>query len=423
MKKYVLLHVILSIFILTGFILYLSLPKNVSNIEVDYVAVNEIVRQTELTWENPENTNDFVFKYDFVVFDNEGNMRYISDESLPGNIPLAVRRGLLPMLVRQGSYVMGQIFIETSFTDMLLQAQTRLIRASLIIFLLFCFLNFIFLLLLHNTLIKPFKSMENFAHKISIGIFDEPLPMDKQNLFGLFTQSFDIMRASLFEARKNQLNTERAKKELIASLSHDIKTPLTSIKVITEYLQASVTDPCITEKLKTIEIKADQIDRLMNDMLHSALDELDELKVNITGAASGILRDLFRSSDYLVKIRIGDIPPCMIDIDVVRMEQVIGNIIINSYKYAGTDIDVSFIINGDYLQVDIADYGKGVEKEELELILAKFYRGKNAKASQKSGEGLGLYISKKLMEKMGGGFEAFNRDNGFTVRLYIRLSF
>ena len=74
------------------------------------------------------------------------------------------------------------------------------------------------------------------------------------------------------------------------------------------------------------------------------------------------------------------------------------------------------------MHIDINDFGAGVTPEELELICIKFYRGKNAKASYKEGEGLGLYIAKRLMEKMGGGLEAFNRDDGFTIRLWIRLS-
>jgi len=279
-----------------------------------------------------------------------------------------------------------------------------------------------FLLVFYNIIIKPFERLETFAHKVSTGKFDEPLPMDKNNIFGLFTQSFDVMRASLLEAHQKQLIAERAKKELIASLSHDIKTLVTSIKLISELLQIGSTDPLIAKKLKTIELKADQIDRLMNDMLHSALEELDELKIHLSSENSDILLDLFKSIDHYSKVILDDIPSCLVEIDLVRMEQVIGNIISNSYKYAGTDINVTFTISGDFLQVDINDYGKGVESEAIELICSKFYRGENAKTSQKEGEGLGLYIAKQLMGKMRGGLEAFNRDDGFSVRLWIKLS-
>jgi len=157
-------------------------------------------------------------------------------------------------------------------------------------------------------------------------------------------------------------------------------------------------------------------------MLHSALEELGELKVTIASEDSGVLRSLLEEADNLSMVRVGVIPSCLIELDRVRMEQVIGNILANSYKYAGTNIDVDCVIRGELLQLDISDYGKGVDPEELELITTKFYRGENAKASIKEGEGLGLYIAKLLMDKMGGGLEAFNRDDGFTVRLWVRLS-
>jgi len=107
---------------------------------------------------------------------------------------------------------------------------------------------------------------------------------------------------------------------------------------------------------------------------------------------------------------------------VVRMEQVIGNIITNSYKYAGTDLQIRFEALEDLLHIWLKDFGNGVSPEELELICTKFYRGENAKAAQKGGEGLGLYIAKQLMEKMGGGLEALNESDGFVIHFWIPLS-
>jgi len=283
-------------------------------------------------------------------------------------------------------------------------------------------MNIVFLAALHHLMIKPFVRLEMFAHKIAAGMLDEPLPMDKNNVFGLFTQSFDIMRASLLEARQNQIRAEQAKKELVASLSHDIKTPITSIRLVTELLQTKTDDPIIMEKLKTIEIKTDQIDHLVNDLMHSTLEELGELNVNLSNEESAVLGELFERAAHFSEIKIAVIPDCLVELDLIRMEQVIGNIVSNSYKYAGTNIDVDFHISGELFFIDINDYGKGVESETLELICTKFYRGENAKALQKEGEGLGLYIAKLLMEKMNGGLEAFNRPDGFTIRLWVRLS-
>ncbi len=110
--------------------------------------------------------------------------------------------------------------------------------------------------------------------------------------------------------------------------------------------------------------------------------------------------------------------------DINRMNQVIGNIITNSYKYADTKIEVDYSVIDDYLEMKIRDFGPGISEEELPAVTNKFYRGKNAEEKQKEGSGLGLYISKSLMEKMDGELicERADESGGFSVKLLIQLS-
>ncbi len=407
MKKYIWLYVIVTAMILIGLFLSIRLNEITPNQDVNYVEINRIVKQLN-NGEMPTETF-----YQYVISENE-ELR----EDL-------ITQGYIPMDIKD-----GKVYIEVYKDDRFTDTQLRLSITILIAFILLGMLSLIFLLMLHKILIKPFNRLEKFAYKISVGNFDEPLPMDKNNTFGLFTQTFDIMRESLLEAQRSRNKIELAQKELIASLSHDIKTPITSIQLMTELLQAindndkndSDNYNVIAETLETIETKTTQIDLLVSDLLNSALEELGELKVSVTTTESKVLPTIFQNNDPSLKIRIGTIPVCLIEIDVMRMEQIVGNIITNSYKYADTYIDVDFKVNGKYLQININDYGKGIHSEEQELIFTKFYRGENAKNSQREGEGLGLYISKILMEKMGGGIEAFNRTDGFTVRMSLCLS-
>ena len=117
------------------------------------------------------------------------------------------------------------------------------------------------------------------------------------------------------------------------------------------------------------------------------------------------------------------IPECLVKMDKLRMKQVIDNIVNNSYKYAGTDIYVSFKEENQDggqakgIRIIIRDHGSGVPEEELALISEKFYRGANAKG--KSGSGIGLYLSKCFMQQMGGELDYYN-DNGFVVELFVR---
>ena len=422
MRKYFVVYAALCAVLMTGFLLFVLMRPAVPEREIDFVAINEIVRQSEKHWRNPQALDDMEFPYRFVLLDGAGAPRYASHEGLPDSLTAAIRRGFVPADIVPEANVTGKVLVETSPDGARKQSQDRQRAFVLSAYVLLFVLNAAFLRALHATLVGPFGKLQSFAHKIAAGRFDEPLPMDKHNLFGLFTQSFDIMRASLQEARHRQLQAERAKKELAAQLSHDVKTPVTSIRIIAELLQTGASNPAAVGKLKTIQQKADQIDRLMNDLLHSAMEELGELKVNPAATESGVLRELIHSADPLSRARVGEIPACLIELDRTRAEQVVGNIIANSYKYAGTPIDVAFQVSGELLRMDITDYGPGVEPEELERIVTKFYRGVNAKAANKEGEGLGLYIAKLLMERMGGSLEAMNRSGGFTVRLWIRLS-
>ena len=110
----------------------------------------------------------------------------------------------------------------------------------------------------------------------------------------------------------------------------------------------------------------------------------------------------------------------MVQCDKIRVNQVVSNIIYNSYKYAGTDIFVKSSIDDDTLTISITDKGGGVSKEELPLITEKYKRGTNAVGMQ--GAGLGLYISKELMENMQGSLDVANVDGGFRVSLGFKLA-
>ena len=107
--------------------------------------------------------------------------------------------------------------------------------------------------------------------------------------------------------------------------------------------------------------------------------------------------------------------------DRLRLEQVIDNIAGNSFKYAGTALEVSFSADEENVHVLFSDRGPGVSEDEIAMLTSKFYRGAAAESSGKDGSGLGLYLASRFMEKMGGGLEIRNREGGgLTVEIVIR---
>ena len=174
------------------------------------------------------------------------------------------------------------------------------------------------------------------------------------------------------------------------------------------------------KQVNTIYSKADQIDLLVTDMFHATLEELQQLKLTVTEETSDVLIEMIDNVNFDQQIEYAPIPHCILLMDALRMQQVIDNIISNSYKYAGSKVIIKSHINQDYLELHIQDYGPGISEEELPLLFNKYYRGTNVEG--KNGAGLGLYISKYFMENMGGQISCYNGQDGFTVVLKIKLA-
>ena len=322
------------------------------------------------------------------------------------------------------------------------QEQDRM-RIVLIVFWSAVFvIGYVFIILVYMIKIKPVKELEGFAAEIAKGNLDIKLPIRSHTPFGTFTESFDLMRDEIKASRKREMDAEKAKREMVAELSHDLKTPVATIRATCEVLDLKLKkllentndDPLkaeiegYIEKTGYIHNKAELIERLVGNMFRATLDDMDEIEIKPEETDSRIIEDYFVNLKEYGKIILdNNITQCLVYIDRLRMEQVIDNVVGNSYKYAGTDIHVTFgeidapaedgkLLNR-FLRITVKDTGPGVDEEELPLITEKFRRGRNAK--EKQGYGLGLYLVKRYMEKQGGGMEYYN-DNGFVVELLVK---
>ena len=315
--------------------------------------------------------------------------------------------------------------------------------------------GYILLLVIYFKDLKPIMELQKFAEEIAKGNLDVPLPMKKNNSFVEFSEGFDIMREELRASKRREIEAENAKKQLVAELSHDLKTPVATIQATCEVLEMQISRKKeeleklkdeseglsesdraaryaeienLEEKIGYITRKADTIQELVQNVLHATIDDMKEVTLSIDEYHSTEIEGFITNlREYGKIVMEGHIPGCLIYMDRLRMEQVIDNVIGNSYKYAGTDIHVSFkeieVTATDegkkehFIKIIIRDRGKGVSEEELPLLVEKYYRGANSR--DKNGYGLGMYLVKLYMEKQGGGFEYYN-DNGFVVELLVK---
>ena len=385
----------------------------------DMVAINEVIQTIQGDWDSfEEHVNGTVLEY--AVLDANGIVRYKTGAGLSENVNAAIRhKDTVLELEVEGSTV-GKLILYNNDADYFRSEKRKVIFVILMAIVFQGCICAGYLFYIQHTIIKPFQKMRHFAERIAGGYLDIPLEMDRQNLFGSFTESFDIMRSELKKARIAEAKANADKKELVAKLSHDIKTPVASIKAASEVGAALSTDEKNRENYEQIIRKTDQINTLVTNLFSATLEELQELSVMPADLCSREVCVLLENADYLHRASLPAVPECMVYADRLRLQQVFDNIFANSYKYAGTQIDVVVRMEGKYLLVSIEDYGGGVDEEELPLLKEKFRRGSNTKDIE--GAGLGLYISDYCMKKMQGRLAVENGRTGLKVTIWIAFS-
>ena len=421
-KRFVLLAVLLTVILMIP-VLFLDYGKQASAGYLDNTVVNGLLNELSADWDNVKAKNRSTVPQiegiSYEVMDNDGRILVRTNTGMPEDLGRATSERYTIRDIKVDGEVVGKLLISNDFTSMRSETQKNYERRFIIVALVEALLIALFLLWVYRNIIKPFEDLKEFASDIASGDLDKPLKMDRGNIFGSFTESFDIMRTELSEAKQKEYEAQRSKMELVSQLSHDIKTPVASIKALGELLEAQSTDPKTKERLGSIVTKADNIDAMVSDLFTETLTELNELNVETSEQESRILDRIIRDADHMDLVTGRNVEECIIMCDPLRVTQVVNNIIFNSYKYARTKIHLESHIEDDYLVVSFTDEGGGVSNDEIPMITKRFRRGENAKG--KPGSGLGLAIAYELMEKMGGDLEVANADKGLRVRLFFKI--
>ncbi len=416
MKKAPFILILVFTFIAEALACYFMVTR-IRDLKTDPVKVNECMYSVT---DNFGNTSKYDKQLDYVVLDNDGKLLYKTRDGLSETINEAIKtRGLILDLKVNGEAV-GKIIFDYSMDHQLSAIKNNVVVIFVIIGCLQIVIIVSWYIYLKRSIIKPFKDLSSFASRVAEGNLDIPLEMDKGHVFGAFTESFDLMRTELKRARIAEKKATDDKNEMVAKLSHDIKTPVASIKSTSEVGYELTKEERTKEMFGVINAKTDQIKSLVDNLFSSSVQDVTEIAVNPGTYDSADIRKLIRNSDYLNRAGSFDIPSCSIYMDKLRLQQVFDNIFMNSYKYADTDMHVNAEIAGDYLVIRVSDEGSGVKEEELPLLKEKYKRGSNA--NDKDGAGLGLYLTDYFMEKMDGQLGLKNLDKGFEVSVYLRVA-
>lgn len=384
----------------------------------DTVAVNEVQQSVVQNFDAMERHENRT-ALDYVVLGEGGALLYRTREGLSESLNTAIaHRDTILDIERDGERVGRVIVYNNSALSLQRQKKTAVfVLSAAMVFQ--CGLCLGYGVYLYMTVIHPFQRLKEFTRRVAGGNLDIPLEMDRHNLFGAFTESFDIMRSELKKARMAEAQANAEKKELVAKLSHDIKTPVASIKAVSEVGLALVAGEKDRANYTQIIGKADQINRLVSNLFTATLEELQQLTVTPEYMESGRIKTMLENADYLHRAILPPIPACLVYADALRLQQVLDNLFANSYKYAKTDISVTVRRSAGQLGIEIEDFGGGVNPEELPTLKEKFKRGSNSAHTE--GAGLGLYISDYFMKEMRGELQIANGVHGLraTVLLYL----
>jgi signal transduction histidine kinase len=277
-------------------------------------------------------------------------------------------------------------------------------------------------------LLKPFKQIRDIPYELSKGNLSTGLKEEKNRFFGRFVWGLDLLREKLEKQKEKELFMQKEKKTLVLSISHDIKTPLSAIKLYSEALSKNLYNSYEKRKevAESIGSKVNEIEGFVSEIIKASSEDflslevkngefyLDELLKQINNYYSGKLTLL------KIDFSISKYDNCLIKGDVDRMTEVLQNIIENAIKYGnGKYIKINVSSEEDCRLVTVSNSGCTLPENELPHIFDSFWRGSNS--GTVSGSGLGLYICRQLMKKMDGDIYAECKDSEMLVTVVMRM--
>ena len=312
-------------------------------------------------------------------------------------------------------YVYGKTIPDTEYCYVILMsidpidATSSVITSQLIyITIISLILSTIISLFMSKRLSKPIKKMNDTAKKLSKG--DYNIVFEKCGY-----EELDELADTLNKATNSLERTDEIKRELIANVSHDLKTPLTMIKAYSEMIRDLSGDnkEKREEHLKVIIDETDRLTRLVNDMMdlskiESGIISINKEKINFTEMASSLI-DRIKLSNIDTEHTIEYIIPKDLYVlaDKTKIEQVLYNLIINAIKHSGEGkkkILIKATATQKRVKVEVIDNGVGISKEDLEHIWDRYYKASDSFTRQVQGSGLGLSIVKNILIKHSSDF-------------------
>ena len=290
----------------------------------------------------------------------------------------------------------------------------------------------------NRRILRPLREICSSAKGIIAGNYDLEVVRvyDKtisENEVGDLTYFFELMRDELKDKQIREEKLKKSQQELISCISHDLKTPISTIKAYSEGLRDGIarTPESQEEYVKIIIDKTDLLISMINELLEYSNTQLKQLDINrqevyFLGYFKSVMQELEvyvkqKGMDFHYETKTADM---LVTIDTKRITEVLYNLVENSMKYIGErkgKILIEAERDGAYVLIKVKDNGIGISSDDIPYVFDKFYRAEKSRSSSIPGSGLGLSICKYIVNEHGGEIYCKSRHNqgceiGFTLQ-------
>lgn len=347
---------------------------------------------------------------------------------LGGEVQALVKQ--VDFLYRDGDE--GSAYIVSDVGNMIPEVEEFLVSMVFCVILVLVFTGALLIFWIYRGVMQPLGKMQLAAKNIKEGNLDFELTPTSDDELGQLCQDLEDMRKRLKDNVEEKIKYDKENKELISNISHDLKTPVTTIKGYAEGIMDGVADtPEKMERyIRTIYNKATEMNTLINELtLYTKIDtnripyNFNTLSVNayFDDCAEDLAVEMeSRNVEFGYFNYVAD--DVKIIADAEQIKRVVHNIVNNSLKYMDKPkgkINLRVKDVGDFVQVELEDNGKGIAAKDLPNIFDRFYRTDASRNSSKGGSGIGLSIVKKIIEDHGGKIWATSREETGTTMYFV----
>ncbi len=276
-------------------------------------------------------------------------------------------------------------------------------------------------------LVRPLARVTKAIEDLTDGYQKDEISVTDYTETELITDAFNKMLS-----RMKVLDDSR--QEFVSNVSHELKTPMTSMKVLADSLvgQENVPEELYQEFLQDITVEIDRENKIINDLLSlvkldKKASDLNVEHLNINDLLEAILKRLRPIADKRnIDLILDSFRPVDADVDEVKFTLAISNLVENGIKYNVDDgwVRVSLDADYKYFYVTVADSGMGIPEDHIERIFERFYRVDKSHSREIGGTGLGLAITKSAVLMHHGVIKVFSKeDEGTTFSVRIPLSY